>query len=712
MDFGSDSASGPGSTACRPRRRSEFTAADRGSGATARSGCPRRSAATRSSLIALPRRADRRSSSSATGIANIYARDPMTMRAIRETLGELAPGRFVLGLGVSHGHLVAGLRGHEYGKPVATMRAYLEAMEKATLHGAEAGAAGADRDRRAAPEDARARARAKTRGAHPYFVPPEHTARAREILGKGALAAARADGAARDRRREGARDRARGDDRSTSGCPNYQNNLKWLGFDDADFDERRQRPARRRDRRVGRREGDRASASRRTTTRAPTTSASSRSGPTARRGADMRVLELLAPAKAVAARGSAASSGAGATRARARRAEQARGDRARRSRSASASAARRSRPRRASRTIALPRAARRAAAPRSPRSARDDPHDARRPHLRQVASATSCARFARDFANPPDLVAFPRDEADVAALLDWCGERRHRRDPVRRRLERRRRRRGRASATATRGAVSHRPRPPRPRARDRPHVARGAHPGRRARPRARGPAPPARAHAAPLPAVVRVLDARRLDRDALGRPLRDALHAHRRLRRVAARRDARRRRRDAAPARLGRRAEPRPAVHRLGGHARRHHRGVDAAPGPAALPRAGASVRFAGADGFARGAAAVRALAQSGLYPTNCRLLDAARGADTRAPATATPRVLVLGFESADHALDAWIARALELLPRRTAATCPTARGAHAHATTAARARGRGRRLAQRVPRARRTCATRSSRSA
>ncbi|MCG8591063.1 MAG: LLM class flavin-dependent oxidoreductase, partial [Proteobacteria bacterium] len=67
----------------------------------------------------------------ATGIANIYARDPMTMNAIRKTLATLAPGRFVLGLGVSHAHLVTGQRGHEYQKPVPAMREYLDRMEKA-----------------------------------------------------------------------------------------------------------------------------------------------------------------------------------------------------------------------------------------------------------------------------------------------------------------------------------------------------------------------------------------------------------------------------------------------------------------------------------------------------------------------------------------------------------------------------------------------------
>jgi alkyldihydroxyacetonephosphate synthase len=77
--------------------------------------------------------------------------------------------------------------------------------------------------------------------------------------------------------------------------------------------------------------------------------------------------------------------------------------------------------------------------------------------------------------------------------------------------------------------------------------------------------------------------------------------------------------------------------------------------------RASTSVRFPGPDGFARGARAVRALAQSGLYPTNCRLLDALEAANAGANPQGDAAILVLGFESADHGLDAWMARALEL---------------------------------------------------
>jgi len=76
--------------------------------------------------------------------------------------------------------------------------------------------------------------------------------------------------------------------------------------------------------------------------------------------------------------------------------------------------------------------------------------------------------------------------------------------------------------------------------------------------------------------------------------------------------------------------------------------------------RAGASVLFRGADGFLRGAEAVRAIAQAGLFPANCRLLDAAEAQGSGA-GDGTHAVLVLGFESADHDLAPWATRALEL---------------------------------------------------
>src|SRR5438132_2817554 len=73
----------------------------------------------------------------APGIANIYARDPMAMANGQLALAEQSDGRFLLGLGVSHVPSVEGVRGHTYGRPVATMRAYLEAM-RAAPYGAPA----------------------------------------------------------------------------------------------------------------------------------------------------------------------------------------------------------------------------------------------------------------------------------------------------------------------------------------------------------------------------------------------------------------------------------------------------------------------------------------------------------------------------------------------------------------------------------------------
>ncbi len=74
--------------------------------------------------------------------------------------------------------------------------------------------------------------------------------------------------------------------------------------------------------------------------------------------------------------------------------------------------------------------------------------------------------------------------------------------------------------------------------------------------------------------------------------------------------------------------------------------------------RASASARF---GGFEAAVNCVRALSQSGLNPTNCRLLDDAEVAWTGVGDGRSP-MLVLGFESADHELRAWMQRALELV--------------------------------------------------
>jgi probable F420-dependent oxidoreductase len=168
----------------------------------------------------------------ATGITNVYARDPVAANAGAKTLGEAFPGRFVLGLGISHPHAVAA-RHHEYGPPVTTMRAYLDGMEAATYMGPEP----ADR----VPIVLAALgprmldlARDRTDGAHPYFVPVEHTAQARERLGPGKLLAPeQAVILTGDESR--ARELAREHVAFYMTSPNYRNSLLRLGFDEAEF---------------------------------------------------------------------------------------------------------------------------------------------------------------------------------------------------------------------------------------------------------------------------------------------------------------------------------------------------------------------------------------------------------------------------------------------------------------------------------------------
>ncbi len=169
----------------------------------------------------------------ATGIANIYARDPMSMHAIQHTVGEITGGRFVLGLGVSHIPLVKNVRGHEYGKPVTTMRNYLDAMEKSLYMGPRA---------EAEPPIVLAALRTnmlklageRTAGAHPYNVTPEHTRRARAILGAGPTLAPE-QMLLRETNPVRAREVARKNLTTYLPLPNYYENWRWLGFEDADW---------------------------------------------------------------------------------------------------------------------------------------------------------------------------------------------------------------------------------------------------------------------------------------------------------------------------------------------------------------------------------------------------------------------------------------------------------------------------------------------
>jgi probable F420-dependent oxidoreductase len=168
----------------------------------------------------------------ASGIANIWARDATAMANGHRALTEAYPGRFLLGIGVSHAPTVK-LRGASYEKPIETMRRYVDAMDKAPYTGA-------------APSEPPARVLAalgplmlrlaaeRAIGAHPYFVPIEHTTIARKELGVGRLLAVE-QAAVLSTDPTVARTTARKHMKRYLSLDNYANNLRRLGWGDADL---------------------------------------------------------------------------------------------------------------------------------------------------------------------------------------------------------------------------------------------------------------------------------------------------------------------------------------------------------------------------------------------------------------------------------------------------------------------------------------------
>ena len=171
----------------------------------------------------------------ATGIANIYARDPLTMAAAAKTVGELSDGRFLLGIGVSHKPLVASLRGHSYDKPYSYMREYLPKMKSALYRAPE------PKERvpvvlAALHPKMLALCAAEADGTHTYFVPPEHTAKARAAIGPKPLICVE-QAICVDTDAAKARKTAREYMKTyVPRLPNYTNALKSLGWEDKDFE--------------------------------------------------------------------------------------------------------------------------------------------------------------------------------------------------------------------------------------------------------------------------------------------------------------------------------------------------------------------------------------------------------------------------------------------------------------------------------------------
>lgn len=183
----------------------------------------------------------------ATGIVPIFERVPAVMAAAQRTLDEQSGGRFLLGLGVSHPPIVEQMHGLEYGPPLSSMRDYLDAMDRgpdmSLFLGPEAAPSDAEPVQTGPPRvlaalgpKMLALSRDRAQGAHPYFMPPDHTADAREILGAEPLLAPEVKVVLEADPRK-ARDAARAAGAANIALANYHKTWRKYGLADADFED-------------------------------------------------------------------------------------------------------------------------------------------------------------------------------------------------------------------------------------------------------------------------------------------------------------------------------------------------------------------------------------------------------------------------------------------------------------------------------------------
>ena len=194
----------------------------------------------------------------ATGIVNLYNRDPLVSAMGQQTLAEMSGGRFLLGLGVSHSFFVEA-RGHAYGKPLQTMRNYVAALKQChtgmsvtrnlliegmSPQNVSVGTRGAiTTDVGELPivlaalgPKMTALAGEIAQGAHPYNTTPAPAARSRQILGLDRwLCPAQRVALTNDARK--ARQVGRQILSLYLSLPNYRNMLLDSGYTEADFED-------------------------------------------------------------------------------------------------------------------------------------------------------------------------------------------------------------------------------------------------------------------------------------------------------------------------------------------------------------------------------------------------------------------------------------------------------------------------------------------
>ncbi len=169
----------------------------------------------------------------ATGIANIYLREAYATATAQRTLAEQSGGRFLLGLGISHGPVVEGMLGKSSKGPVEALQTYLEAMARAVY---EAPAPEEEPPVVLAalgPKLLELAAR-KTNGAHTYLAPLEHTATARQALGDGPWLCVH-QMVLLETNPSKARELARSDVEFYLNLKNYQRSMRRIGFEDSDL---------------------------------------------------------------------------------------------------------------------------------------------------------------------------------------------------------------------------------------------------------------------------------------------------------------------------------------------------------------------------------------------------------------------------------------------------------------------------------------------
>jgi probable F420-dependent oxidoreductase len=160
----------------------------------------------------------------ATGIVNIWQYEPVTLTEEFAALDEEFPGRLLLGVGIGHPEATS-----EYQKPLTKTREFLDAIASAPVP--------VPRERMVAAALGPKMldlSFERTLGAHPYFVPVEHTSFARDRLGPQALLAPEL-AVVLDEDPERARATARKYAHGYLGLTNYTGNLRRLGWSDEDL---------------------------------------------------------------------------------------------------------------------------------------------------------------------------------------------------------------------------------------------------------------------------------------------------------------------------------------------------------------------------------------------------------------------------------------------------------------------------------------------